>query len=109
MFRAYILLGFTILIAQLHISGNITKYINMKYAYLSTTAAIILGFLTIVQIIVVFQKEHQKEKEKNDCSCDYSHCGHDHSKDENTWWKKHFRTHCFVFQLSQGYFSQLRR
>ena len=23
--------------------------------------------------------------------------------------KKHFRTHCFVFQLSQGYFSQLRR
>ncbi|MEC2531671.1 DUF1980 domain-containing protein, partial [Bacillus cereus] len=26
MFRAYILLGFTILIAQLHISGNITKY-----------------------------------------------------------------------------------
>ena len=73
MFRAYILLGFTILIAQLHISGNITKYINMKYAYLSTTAAIILGFLTIIQIIVVFQKEHQKEKEKNDCSCDHSH------------------------------------
>lgn len=36
----------------------------MKYAYLSTTAAIILGFLTIIQIIVVFQKEHQKEKEK---------------------------------------------
>ncbi len=63
MFRAYILLGFTILIAQLHISGNITKYINMKYAYLSTTAAIILGFLTIIQIIVVFpKKEHQKEK-----------------------------------------------
>lgn len=23
--------------------------------------------------------------------------------------KKHFRTPCFVFQLSQGYFSQLRR
>ena len=22
---------------------------------------------------------------------------------------KHFRTPCFVFQLSQGYFSQLRR
>jgi len=54
MFRAYILLGFTILIAQLHISGNITKYINMKYAYLSKTAAIILGFLTVVQIIIVF-------------------------------------------------------
>ena len=36
-----------------------------------------------------FQKEHQKEKEKC-CSCDHSHCGHDHSKDENTWWKKAF-------------------
>ena len=44
MFRAYILLGFTILIA-LHISGNITKYINMKYAYLSTTAKNYFRFL----------------------------------------------------------------
>ena len=97
MFRAYILLGFTILIAQLHISGNITKYINMKYAYLSKTAAIILGFLTVVQIIIVFQK-NIKKKEQHNCGCDHSHCGHDHSKDENTWWKKHFRTHCFVFR-----------
>ncbi|MRS07930.1 DUF1980 domain-containing protein, partial [Bacillus anthracis] len=32
MFRAYILLGFTILIAQIHISCNLTKNINMKYA-----------------------------------------------------------------------------
>ena len=46
----------------------------MKYAYLSTTAAIIiLGFLTIVQIIIVFQKEHEKEQGKQDCSCDHSH------------------------------------
>ncbi|MED2980587.1 TIGR03943 family protein [Bacillus thuringiensis] len=104
MFRAYILLGFTILIAQLHISGNITKYINMKYAYLSTTAAIILGFLTIIQIIVVFQKEHQKEKEKNDCSCDHSHCGHNHSKDENTWWKKAFSYSLFCFPIISGLF-----
>ena len=71
MFRAYILLGFTILIAQLHISGNITKYINMKYAYLSTTAAIILGFLTIVQIIIVFQKSTKRApKEKNSIIAD---------------------------------------
>ena len=102
MFRAYILLGFTILIA-LHISGNITKYINMKYAYLSTTAAIILGFLTIIQIIVVFQKS-TKGKEKNDCSCDHSHCGHDHSKDENTWWKKAFSYSLFCFPIISGLF-----
>ena len=99
MFRAYILLGFTILIAQLHISGNITKYINMKYAYLSKTAAIILGFLTVVQIIIVFQKEHQKEREQHNCGCDHSHCGHDHSKDENTWWKKAFSYTLFCFPI----------
>lgn len=104
MFRAYILLGFTILIAQLHISGNITKYINMKYAYLSTTAAIILGFLTIVQIIIVFQKEHQKEKEQHNCGCDHSHCGHDHSKDENTWWKRTFSYTLFCFPIVSGLF-----
>ncbi|MBC6972322.1 MULTISPECIES: TIGR03943 family putative permease subunit [unclassified Bacillus (in: firmicutes)] len=104
MFRAYILLGFTILIAQLHISGNITKYINMKYAYLSTTAAIILGFLTIVQIIVVFQKEHQKEKDQHNCGCDHSHCGHDHSKDENTWWKRTFSYTLFCFPIITGLF-----
>ncbi|WP_191664190.1 DUF1980 domain-containing protein, partial [Bacillus pseudomycoides] len=104
MFRAYILLGFTILIAQLHISGNITKYINMKYAYLSKTAAIILGFLTLIQIIVVFQKEHKKEKDQHSCGCDNSHCGHDHSKDENTWWKRTFAYTLFCFPIISGLF-----
>ena len=107
MFRAYILLGFTILIAQLHISGNITKYINMKYAYLSTTAAIILGFLTIIQIIVVFQKEHQKRKMI--AVVTIAIAGMIIQKMRIHGGKKHFRTPCFVFQLSQGYFSQLRR
>ena len=108
MFRAYILLGFTILIARLHISGNITKYINMKYAYLSTTAAIILGFLTIIQIIVVFQKS-TKRKRKMIAVATIAIAGMIVQKMRIHGGKKHFRTHCFVFQLSQGYFSQLRR
>ncbi len=109
MFRAYILLGFTILIAQLHISGNITKYINMKYAYLSTTAAIILGFLTIIQIIVVFQKSTKRKKRKMIAVVTIAIAGMIIQKMRIHGGKKHFRTPCFVFQLSQGYFSQLRR
>ncbi|MDC2867688.1 TIGR03943 family putative permease subunit [Bacillus sp. BP-3] len=102
MFRAYILLGFTILLAQLHISGDITKYINMKYAYLSKTAAIILGFLTVIQMIIVFQKEHVKHD--HECGCNASHCGHDHSKDENTWWKRTIAYTLFCFPIISGLF-----
>lgn len=98
MFRAYILLGFTILIAQLHISGNITKYINMKYAYLSKTAAIILGFLTVVQIIIVFQKEHQKKENSIIVVVIIAIAGMIIRKMKILGGKKHFRTHCFVFR-----------
>ena len=104
MFRAYILLGFTILIARLHISGNITKYINMKYAYLSTTANNYFRFLNDYTNYRRFPKRAPKGKEKNDCSCDHSHCGHDHSKDENTWWKKAFSYSLFCFPIISGLF-----
>ncbi|MGR5910424.1 DUF1980 domain-containing protein [Bacillus pacificus] len=105
MFRAYILLGFTILIAQLHISGNITKYINMKYAYLSKTAAIILGFFNCCSNYNRFPKKNiKKEREQHNCGCDHSHCGHDHSKDENTWWKKAFSYTLFCFPIVSGLF-----
>ncbi|MDX1807015.1 MAG: DUF1980 domain-containing protein, partial [Paenisporosarcina sp.] len=50
MMRTYILLVFTFFFAHLHASGNITKYINMKYAYLSYSAIFIFALLTIVQI-----------------------------------------------------------
>ena len=108
MFRAYILLGFTILIAQLHISGNITKYINMKYAYLSTTAAIILGFLTIVQIIIVFQKEHQKKKNSTIADVIIVIVDTTIQKMKIHGGNEHFLILCSVFQLFQDYFSRLR-
>ncbi|EAE0123197.1 DUF1980 domain-containing protein, partial [Listeria monocytogenes] len=38
MFRVFILFGFGFYLMQLHISGDISKYINMKYAYLSFSA-----------------------------------------------------------------------
>lgn len=84
MFRAYILLGFTFLIVQLHISGNITKYINMKYAYLSKSAAVMLAFLTIVQVIMAFQKDR---KHHAACSHEECGCGH-HPHEQDRWWKR---------------------
>ncbi|MFD3445866.1 TIGR03943 family putative permease subunit [Microbacteriaceae bacterium 4G12] len=103
MFRAYILLGFTFFIAQLHISGDITKYINMKYAYLSTSAAFILGFLTIVQVIVAFKKDSEKHSHDHDHehACD---CGHNHEAETNTWWKKLFVYTVFIFPILSGLF-----
>ncbi len=99
MFRAYILLGFTILIAQLHISGNITKYINMKYAYLSKTAAIILGFFNCCSNYNRFPKKNIKKKENSIIVVVIiAIAGMIIRKMKILGGKKHFRTHCFVFR-----------
>ncbi|MBO9128122.1 TIGR03943 family protein [Bacillus sp. 165] len=100
MFRAYILLGFTFLLAQFHITGDITKYINMKYAYLSKTAAVILAFLTVVQVISTFKKENHV----HDHNCDHGHCGHDHSREMNTPLKRIFTYGVFIFPIVSGLF-----
>ncbi|MBD5010645.1 DUF1980 domain-containing protein, partial [Xanthomonas citri pv. citri] len=49
MFRLLVLMGFTFFFYHLHASGNLTKYINMKYAYLSFIAIFLLAILTAVQ------------------------------------------------------------
>lgn len=49
MFRLLVLMGFTFFFYHLHASGNLTKYINMKYAYLSFIAIFLLAILTVVQ------------------------------------------------------------
>lgn len=49
MFRLLVLMGFTFFFYHLHASGNLTKYINMKYSYLSFIAIFLLAILTAVQ------------------------------------------------------------
>lgn len=60
MFRFFILFGFTLFIFRLHVSGDINNYINMKYSYLSFSAMIMLGFLTVVQFIHMWRTEKAK-------------------------------------------------
>lgn len=62
MYRVVILLLFTNLFFMLHSTGNITKYINMKYAWLSYSMIYILFFLTIAEGIRWYLSEKKKEK-----------------------------------------------
>ena len=97
MLRVYILLVFTFFFAHLHASGNITKYINMKYAYLSYSAIFIFAILTIVQAYT----DIKQSKDVPDESC----CEEDHS-DERTkpWYQRWFIYGIFIFPLLTGFF-----
>lgn len=98
MIRFIILMGFTYYIAHLHTSGSMSKYINMKYSYLSLGAMALLGILTIIQFI------NWSNDEEDDSSCSDSHCGHDHSQSEKKWYKKLFIYAIFILPLITGFF-----
>ncbi|MFD2618451.1 TIGR03943 family putative permease subunit [Terrilactibacillus laevilacticus] len=99
MFRIIILFGFTYLFLHLHLTGDISKYINMKYSYLSFTMIFVLGFLTVYQIIKWNNEGNHKHEHHHDIDC-----GHDHSKDENTWYKKVVVYGLLLFPLVTGTF-----
>ncbi|MGG3471209.1 TIGR03943 family protein [Neobacillus pocheonensis] len=75
MFRVIVLLLFTNLFFMLHLSGNIAKYINMKYSFLSYSMIYALFFLTIAEGIrwYLSDKKASKELECHDCHHDHSH------------------------------------
>lgn len=93
MLRAFILLGFGFYMMFLHISGDISKYINMKYSYLSFSAMIASFLLAIIQLIMVFRDEDETSHE---------HAGHTHSG-ENTIWKKFFVYALLAYPLVVGF------
>jgi putative membrane protein len=102
MARAYMLFGFTVFLVQLHVSGNITKYINMKYSYLSLTAAILFGLLTVSQVIHVFKTEGNHDHE-HDHDCDHTcHHGHVHKKEKGI--KRFLSAIVFIFPVFTGLF-----
>jgi putative membrane protein len=78
MFRVVILLLFTNLFFNLHLSGNISKYINMKYAYLSESMVVVLFLLTIAEGIRWFSAENKQQTEEHiGCECHHDHEHHD--------------------------------
>ncbi|GGE44209.1 UPF0703 protein YcgQ [Pullulanibacillus camelliae] len=82
MIRFIILFGFMYLFLHLHATGDISKYINMKYSYLTFIMIFIFAFMALYQLIKWnIQGKKGTEEEHHDH-------GHDHSKDENTFLKK---------------------
>ncbi|WP_044748420.1 TIGR03943 family putative permease subunit [Bacillus alveayuensis] len=91
MLRTYILLGFTFLFFHLHVTGDISKYINMRYSYLSFSAIFIFAFLTIIQFKIANRKE-------DDHHCHDESCCHHHEKNE-TKLKKALNYFIFIFPI----------
>jgi putative membrane protein len=78
MYRIIILLLFTNLFFMLHSTGDISKYINMKYSFLSYSMIYVLLFLTIAEGVRWYFSDKKKEKGHDDCNCNHDH-NHEHN------------------------------
>ena len=74
-----VLIGlFILLFVNLHLSGDITKYINPKYEFMSKFAVGIFFILFMIQLPRIFQKKHTHHV----CSV---HCSHNHDHGDGHW------------------------
>jgi putative membrane protein len=96
MIRILLLIGFTFLFMHLHASGNISKYINMKYAYISQSAIVILILFSMISIYFYYKEDDQHSE-----ACDDCHLGHDHSHDDKRW-KKELTYLVFLIPIFTG-------
>lgn len=99
MIRFIILFGYAYLFLHLHLTGDISKYINMRYGYLTFSMIFIVGLMAVYQAIqwnLEGSRPHHK-REKN-------LFGHDHSHEDNVWWKKLITYGLLVFPLLTGLF-----
>ncbi|MBB6732395.1 TIGR03943 family putative permease subunit [Cohnella zeiphila] len=62
MMRFAILFGFAFMFFLLHYTGDIDKYINMKYAYLSISAIVMLTLLSLYDFIRGYIQDRAAEK-----------------------------------------------
>lgn len=95
MYRIIILLLFTNLFFMLHSTGDISKYINMKYSFLSYSMIYVLLLLTIAEGVRWYFSDKKKEKEHEGCDCHHDH-GHDKKKVSKEKKIKKFLSYTFV-------------
>ncbi|USD17814.1 TIGR03943 family protein [Priestia megaterium] len=83
MIRILILIGFTFIFMHLHATGDISKYINMKYSWISFGTIFVLWFLTIAELIfyMIGPKKHD-----DDCSCGCVHNQQDGKWKRRVWY-----------------------
>lgn len=65
MIRLYVLAGFACLFLMMNMNGNLNKYINTKYAYLSESAIVLLAVLFVFEFIRLYAKEREAGKRKS--------------------------------------------
>lgn len=90
--RALILIAFSAMIVKLHLSGDITKFINPKYEFLSQTAAILFFILFLIQLARVWSVK--EEDDHHSCSHEDHHCSHDHGT--SSFSMKKFISYCIL-------------
>ncbi|GGA47502.1 TIGR03943 family putative permease subunit [Paenibacillus physcomitrellae] len=80
MTRLYVLLGFVFLFVQLHLSGNLNKYINLKYSYLSVSAIVLLSLLAVFEFIrlVIRERRQRSAAVQEQVTLQYDHNRHEH-------------------------------
>ncbi|RCW42333.1 TIGR03943 family putative permease subunit [Paenibacillus prosopidis] len=89
MIRFFILFGFSFMFFMLHYTGDINKYINMKYAYLSISAVIIMGLLSIFEFVRVSREQIAEEKKLAAAAA-----GHEHNEQcQHTEHQQHGHVH----------------
>ena len=77
--RAFMLLAFSAMIANLHWAGELTKFINPKYEGLSKTAAILFFILFLVQVTKLYLFKGSPFMCSNGTSIFRSHHDHGHT------------------------------
>jgi putative membrane protein len=87
MFKILILILTANLFFMLHATGNISKYINMKYSFLSASMIVILLILIVVEGIKLWSSGEEKENH-HDCDCSHDHHDHEHHQDHGHEKKK---------------------
>ncbi|RAP78360.1 TIGR03943 family putative permease subunit [Paenibacillus montanisoli] len=126
MIRLYILAGFACLFIMMHLGGNLNKYINVKYAYLSESAIVLLIVLFIFEFVRLYVKEREESRRKSHLlprdakhmehphdRCEHGHHGdHDHddhghfghSHEQPVRWKRVVSYGILIFPLLTGFF-----
>ncbi|ANS74237.1 hypothetical protein AWM70_06275 [Paenibacillus yonginensis] len=84
MTRLYVLLGFIFLFVQLHLSGNLNKYVNLKYAYLSVSAIVLLSLLAVFEFTrLVIRERRQRGLAEQELVHPHHAHSHEHSHAHN--------------------------
>jgi len=123
MTRFYILFGFALMFALIHLQGQLNKYINTRYAYLSISAIVILLLLSLVEVVRMYRleqagkkaqehihSEHDEHHNHDDHAHHHAHDydDHGHSHESSSKWKRTIGYLILSFPIFTGIFLPIQ-